>query len=66
MGRFKQSVAVQKNSSTQDEVSSGFTQWVGNNLDHNAAMLYGRGTFHLMGIIELGIKNGRFENKPVK
>lgn len=42
---FKQSVAVQKISSTQDDVPSTFIQWVSDNCDYNAAMLDGRGTF---------------------
>ena len=56
---FEQSVAVKKNSSTQNEVSSAFIQWVGVICDHNAAMLDDRGTFHLMGKIECAIKKGR-------
>ena len=63
---FKQLVAVKKILSTQDEVSPAFTQWVSDNCNHKAAMLDGRGTFHLMGIIECDIKKGRFENKPIK
>jgi len=28
-----------------------FTQWVGDNVDHNVASIDGRGSFHGMGII---------------
>ena len=66
--RFKQSVAIQDETDTSasKNVSSEFTQWVADNCDHNAVTLDGKGTFHLMGIIECSIKNGKFQNKPIK
>ena len=32
---------------------TSFTQWVGDNVDHNTATLDGRGTFHGMGLIAI-------------
>ena len=43
-----------------------FTQFVADNVDHNIATLYGKGTFHGMGIISSTVVAGRYsvtENK---
>ena len=39
--------------SESDCYPSKFTQWVGENIDHNLAMLDGKSTFHGMGIISI-------------
>jgi hypothetical protein len=36
---------------TTRETDKSFTQWVGDNVDHNVASIDGRGSFHGMGLI---------------
>ena len=38
-----------------DDLQDGFTQFVGDNVDHNTDTLDGKGTFHGMGIIASSI-----------
>ena len=40
-----------------DHLKDGFTQFVADNLDHNADTLDGKGTFHEMSIIACSILN---------
>jgi hypothetical protein len=51
--RYKQSVMMVQNPEKpqQDAFPSAFTQWVGDNVDHNIRTLDGLGTFHGMGVI---------------
>jgi len=51
--RFKQSVMLseENKSSVCESMTNHFTQWVGDNVDHNVASIDGRGSFHGMGLI---------------
>ena len=40
-----------------------FTQWAADNVDHNVAILHGKGTFHGMGIIAISTAK---DHAPVK
>ena len=56
--RFKHS-SIQAESLTDllpEHFPYSFTQWVGDNVDHNVATLDGNGTFHGMGIIAVSTK----------
>ena len=56
--RFKQSV-LQDEVFSQSSLSpypSSFTQWVGDNVDHNTGTIDGRGSFHGMGVIAISTK----------
>ena len=64
--RFKHSVAIQSHSEDEENVSSFFLQWVGDNCNQNANILDGKGVFHLMGITECTISQGDFQDKPIK
>jgi len=51
-----------------------FTQWSGNNVDHNVITLDGHGTFHDMGMLAMSVRSqgtdvivsGHFGEAPVK
>ena len=52
--RFKQSaVQMDESGSTAEAYPESFTQWVGDNVDHNTVTLDGQGTFHGMGVISI-------------
>ena len=53
--KYKQSVIHNNNLDNllTEYLPGAFTQWVGDNVDHNLATLDGQGTFHGMGIIAL-------------
>ena len=59
--RFKQSVLVSLDADDDHNdrnavlYPSAFTQWVGDNVDHNVVTLDGHGTFHGMGIISITV-----------
>ena len=48
---FKESAAV--SDSMEATETEHFTQWVGDNVDHNIRTLTGKGTLHGMGIISM-------------
>ena len=50
---FKQSVVQNDSPDTPQSFPQCFTQWSGDNLDHNIITLDGSGTFHGMGIISM-------------
>ena len=67
--RFKQSAIdeLDKDVNDYEEISNGFNQWVSDNVDHNIATLTGKGTFHGMGIIQVGkMQSGTFGRIPRK
>jgi hypothetical protein len=53
VGRYKQSVVQSNNPDVPQSYSHSFTQWSGDNVDHNVKTLDGTGTFHGMGIISM-------------
>ena len=54
--RFKQSVVQMDDDGLPASGSEYFTQWSGDNVDHNVATVDGLGTFHGMGIISMTVK----------
>ena len=52
---FKQSSLQVSNQDLPESFPESFTQWSGNNVDHNIATLDGEGTFHEMGIISMTV-----------
>ena len=67
VSRYKQSAieGMDDDESEQEELSSGYKQWVADNVDHNVATLTGKGTFHGMGIICVDTKpTGSFRKIP--
>lgn len=59
-------MAIQSQLEGNENVSSIFSQWVADNINHNANTLDGQGVLHLMGIIEYNINQGEFQDKPIK
>jgi hypothetical protein len=51
--RYKQSVVQCTKPDVPQSYSHSFTQWSGDNVDHNVKTLDGTGTFHGMGIISM-------------
>ena len=51
--RFKQSVVQCDSVDSPETYANAFTQWSGDNVDHNIKTLDGTGTFHGMGIISM-------------
>ena len=39
-----------------------FITFIGDNVDHNIVFLYGKGTFHVMGVIAVVTNKGHFIN----
>lgn len=67
--RFKQNVVHSTNIedailSSHSHSSDSFTQWIGDNVDHNIATLDGKQTFHGMGIV--CVTTGQFGQEKVK
>ena len=64
--RYKQSVIQSQdiNSFIPGPFPGTFTQWVGDNVDHNIATLDGSGTFHGMGVIAVSTQTGVFKSIP--
>ena len=58
--RFKLSVVLDEK--VDDNITTSFaghfTQWVGDNVDHNVASLYGQNYFHGMGLIAISTPCG--------
>jgi len=50
---YKQSVVLNENLDSPEGFPSSFTQWSGDNVDHNVVTIDGSGTFHGMGIISM-------------
>ena len=66
VSRYKQSAieGMDNDESKQEELSSGYKQWVADNVNH-VATLTGKGTFHGMGIICVDTKpTGSFRKIP--
>ena len=66
--RFKHS-SIQAESLTDllpEHFPDSFTQWVGDNVDHNVATLDGNGTFHGMGIIAVSTKTRSGSTMPTQ
>ena len=70
--RFKRSVVLAQSSAF--DVSDGrrcdtsirggkFTQYVGDNVDHNVRTIDGKNTFHGMGVISVTIAEGNFSDE---
>ena len=57
---FKQSVVQSENSDMPQSYPTAFTQWSGDNVDHNVHTLDGSNTFHGMGIISMTTPYTRF------
>ena len=53
VSRYKQSVVQSSNSDMPHSFAHSFTQWSGDNVDHNIKTIDGTGTFHGMGIISM-------------
>jgi hypothetical protein len=71
VGIYKQSVVQSDNSNAPESYPSSFTQWSGDNIDHNIKTLDGAGTFHGMGIISMTtpcsrLEAGGFINTPIQ
>ena len=67
VSRYKQSAieGMDNDESKQEELSSGYKQWLADNVDHNVATLTDKGTFHGMGIICVDTKpTGSFRKIP--
>ena len=56
VNRFKQSVVQMPDDNLPPGSPDFFTQWSGDNVDHNVATLDGLGTFHGMGIISMSVE----------
>ena len=54
--RFKQSVVQMPDENLPPGSPDFFTQWSGDNVDHNVATIDGLGTFHGMGIISMSVE----------
>jgi len=72
--RFKQSVVMTDENELPPRHPEYFTQWSGDNVDHNVVTLDGRGTFHGMGMLSMSVQTqgtdtsafGRYGEAPVK
>ena len=66
--RFKQSVVLDEK--VDDFITTSFpgqfTQWVGDNVDHNVASLDGRNSFHGMGLIAISMPCGLERRQTTK
>ena len=67
VGNFEKSASVQGDSLSDIETMAGeFFQWAADNVDHNLATIDGKGTIHIMGLIEtVTPSNGRFNEQKI-
>ena len=54
--RYKHSVIASEEEGIENLLNGKFTQWVGDNVDHNVRTIDGKNTFHGMGIIAVGTR----------
>lgn len=72
VGRYKQSIVQCNHLDLPNSYAHSFTQWSGDNVDHNLKTLDGTGTFHGMGIISMSTPcnrldlQGHFLETPIK
>ena len=70
--RYKQSALMSDvtEPSTESRYPTRFTQWIGDNVDHNIASLDGKGSFHGMGIMAVSMSYdktaSRLLENPIK
>jgi len=62
---YKPSVVLNENLNSPESFPLSFTQWSGDNVDHNVVNIDGSGTFHGIGIISMSapcdkLKDGKF------
>ena len=66
VGRYKQSVMEQDNiEDLRPPMDQTFTQWAGDNVDHNIRTLSGEGTFHGMWVIAMYSAKSHSSNQCV-
>ena len=75
VNRYKQSVVQTTDNDLPPNYPDCFTQWSGDNVDHNTVTLNGEGVFHGMGIISMSVPSskpdaenlsGVFGESPIK
>jgi hypothetical protein len=58
VSRYKQYVTLADHPCLSQVDAKSFTQWSGDNVDHNIKTIDGTGTFHGMGIISMSTRHG--------